>query len=403
MRVPARSARPPVVVPAHVPASVAPVSKPDDRPPVDSAPRSSGVGGALQAAASLAASGEGGAQPSTRPIPSVRPVADPVAAILEEQATWLEAEVSSAPEPVRARVYLALSEIRAILGDRAQARGFAEEARDLAPAKVLAHHQARALEGELAGPGHGRVHSAIAEAAALVAEASSASLPAPKHHATLLAADALRLAGDVEGAQEQLSRVAAAGDVRGVVGRAALGLTQDDLTALCAFVRTSEAKPVSDGLTAALRLRGMSVGAGGAVMSAEGVCDTLRAARQALETGDTVGAASRIAQARTVPELRRRRNVARRVSGQHEGGGATARHDLADRHSRKPVTRARVACWPRERSRPTTRRGRVRRWRWVVSRSPTRSRCPRSSRSTQGETSTVCPTRWARCVRQSLR
>ena len=233
-------------------------------------------------------------------MPSVRLVGDDVASILEERAAWLEAEMDSTPEPVRANIFLALSEIRAILGDRARAHDLAAQARDLAPSRVLAHAQARALEGDAAP---NRALPGIAEAAALVAEATHASLPAAKHHAALLAADALRLAGDTESAIEHLSQVAAAGDIRGVVGRAALGLASDDLTALCAFVGTPEAKPVSDGLTAALRLRGMSVGTGGPARTAEGVCDTLRAARLALEAGDTVGAASRIAEARTVPEL----------------------------------------------------------------------------------------------------
>ncbi len=236
-------------------------------------------------------------------MPSERLVGDRIATILEEQATWLEAEIGSAPEPVRAKIFLALSEIRAILGDRAQAHGFAIEARDLAPSMVLAHHQARALDRDLAGSDRIRPHSAVAEAAALVAEATSASLPAAKHHATLLAAEALRLAGDQEGAVEQISRVAEAGDIRGVVGRAALGLAQSDLTPLCTFVVTPEAKPVAAGLTATLRLHGMSVGSAGAPTTAEDVCDTLRAARQALEAGDTVAAASRIAEARAVPEL----------------------------------------------------------------------------------------------------
>jgi tetratricopeptide (TPR) repeat protein len=241
---------------------------------------------------------------SRMPMPPPRPVGADVKALLEEHATWLEAEAGATDERVRARVFLALSEIRAILGDRPRAHGFAVRARDLGPEVALAHRQARVLTDPEGGEGANASSSVGAsEAAALMAEEACTSTPAAKQHVALLAADALRLGGDHEGALLKLSRVADVGDVRGVIGRTAMGLATDDVDGLAAFADRPAASAVAAALTSTLRLRGAGVGKAGAPGSADSINDAFRGARQALEAGDTVSAATQVASLRAVPEL----------------------------------------------------------------------------------------------------
>jgi len=262
------------------------------------APPVSAVTGALQAVAKLSSAHEESGQPSRMPMPSVREVGSDVAALLEEQATWLEAEAATAAASVQARVFLALSEVRAILGDRPAAQRSAERARDVAPQRVFGHVQVRAVRGPTSDAG-----SAEDEVAALATEEACATLPAARHHAGLLAAEALRRSGDADGALQKLSQLAEEGDIRAVAGRVALGLAAGDTAGLSAAMGAAAAAPVAEGLAAALRLRGLAVGAPGTVGSANGISDVLRASQKALEAGDAVAAGSQIATMRAVPEL----------------------------------------------------------------------------------------------------
>jgi len=233
--------------------------------------------------------------PRTSHAPRVPTLPAEVSAMLEEQAAWLEAEAGAAQEPVRARVLLALSEIRALMGDADRALGLATRARELAPDLALAHRQARSLAA--------LSMDSTAEANALMAEEACSSFPAAKNHAALLTADVLRLGGDAEGARLKVSRVADSGEIRGVVGEVALGLADNDVEALAAFAAREEARPVAAGLASALRLRGVTSGAAGGQSSADVINDAFHSARLALEAGDTRAAASRVASLQSIPEL----------------------------------------------------------------------------------------------------
>jgi len=231
------------------------------------------------------------------PVPPAPQLEAEIAALLEEQALWLEAEAAAGQPVVRAQTLLALSEIHAILGDRERGHGLAVQARDLAPELVLAHKQARTLAGG--------EEAASSEALALIAEEANAPSAAAKLHAAILAADALRLGGDTEGALIKLTRVADTGDIRGLIGRVALSLAQGDTEDLATFVTRKEAMPIAEGLSAALRLRGAAVASpsGEAPSSAETVTATLKSAREALRSGDTLGAARSVSHLRAIPEL----------------------------------------------------------------------------------------------------
>jgi len=255
------------------------------------------VSGALRALESFQAKAGDEPAVSRMPMPSIREVNADVAALLEQQASWLEAESSASTGHARAGICLALSEIKAIVGDQARAAAFAQQARDLAPDLVLAHRQARALAGTDAA------RDTAAEVAALLAEEAATSLPVVKYHAALLAADVLHLAGNDEDARSTLARVAEMGDLRGLVGRLTFGLAQGDSEALAALVQRPDIEPLADGLTSALRLRGLAVPSRGAASSPEGVSDALRGARLALSAGDMVAASAHVASLRAVPEL----------------------------------------------------------------------------------------------------
>jgi len=300
--VPSRRTNPPPLPESHLrlhPPSAPPIRFDDVAKSVDEASVSV-VTGALHAIAGLHRGADDELRVSRMPMPSARHVGADVAALLEEQASWLEAEAATATELVRARVTLSLSEIHAIVGNTARAQTFARQARDVSPQMVLAHAQARALESA-AQPA--TTQAAAAEAAALVAEEGFAALPALKQHAALLAADVLRQSGDPEAALRTVSAVAATGDIRALVARSVFGLATNDLDGLTAFVARPEAAAVRDALTSTLRLRGAAVGSPGAPSSPEGVTDALQAARLALSSGDAVAAAQCLATLRAVPEL----------------------------------------------------------------------------------------------------
>jgi tetratricopeptide (TPR) repeat protein len=271
----------------------------EERPSSVDAPRLSSVSGALRALASLEPSRDEETL-SRMPMPSVRQVDADVALLLEEQAAWLTAEAASCEAATRSRVLLAVSEMKAIVGDHSEASKLAEQARELTPQSALAHGQVRAIARAVDARSGQRVSG---EAAALLAEEASVTLPACKQHAALLAAEVLRLGGDQEGALLKVSRVADAGDVRGLALRAAFGLAQGDLDGLAASIGKSETAPIAAGLTTTLRLRGLAVGADGAAASPEGVTDAVRATRLALAANDALGAAQRLSSLRAVPEL----------------------------------------------------------------------------------------------------
>ena len=219
-----------------------------------------------------------------------------------DRAAWLEREVRAAEDKtVRARGLVALSELRAILGDPESAETLAVEARDLAPTVAMAHRQARAL---MPKP---RDVEQIVEA--LDVEMRNTAAPAARIHSALLAADALRASGDDEGATkryEQAFRLVP-NDVRAPIARAARALARSEMaSAALRMPDAPELAPVAAALGAALRLRGVERAGQASQESTEPLPnDSLRRARQALDAGDTVFAATLLAELRLVPELAR--------------------------------------------------------------------------------------------------
>jgi Tfp pilus assembly protein PilF len=217
------------------------------------------------------------------------------------RANWLEAEAAARSGAPRARLLLAASEICAIEGNSERAFQLASEARSTAPELLLAHKQARGLA---AGT---RANPRLAEI--LRDEANSTEAPEARLHASLFAADVLRLQGDDAGALgiwTQLS-LAVPDDPRASVARVAHGLAHGELEALELFVDTPEAAPLRDGLLAALALRGAAAHPLPTSEAFANVAanDALRRVRAALDAHDIVTAAECFDELRRVPELAR--------------------------------------------------------------------------------------------------
>lgn len=140
----------------------------------------------------------------------------------ERRAEWLEIEAKAQRDPAaRARLLLAASEVRALLGARADARRLALQAANHQPAPPMAARQARALHHA-----HGDV-SALARA--LAEEARASDQPELVSHALYVAAEVQRLfQRDLAGARASLDAAAAAdpGDGRAALARLLLELSQ---------------------------------------------------------------------------------------------------------------------------------------------------------------------------------
>jgi hypothetical protein len=232
---------------------------------------------------------------------------DPMRNAFDSRATWLEEEAREvADKATRARGLLAASELRAILGDAEAAWTLASEARDLAPSLVMAHRQARALIAEPRDPEQ--------VANALDLEARHSSVPSAKLHATLLAADTLRLAGDDDGATKRYDAAfrASPSDPRAPVLRAARALARGE-TASAAYRMPDgpELAPFAVAISQALRLRGVeresaaTKRAPGDAVATASPNDTLRRARAAVAASDSAGAAALVADLRDIPEIAR--------------------------------------------------------------------------------------------------
>jgi tetratricopeptide (TPR) repeat protein len=227
--------------------------------------------------------------------------ADTLGAALRVRADWLEEELDARSGVERARILLALSEIRAVLGERDQAAQLAADARNNAPELLLAHKQARAL----ADPSPAQL------AELLKNEANAAEAPEARLHAILLAADALREGGDDAGAVRVWSELVTAvpEDPRALVGRVAFGLAHEEIKPLLELASSigHEADRVRQGLLAALALRGAVAEKLPRTEAFANVHanDALRRARAALGAHDIVTAAACLAELSEIPELAR--------------------------------------------------------------------------------------------------
>jgi tetratricopeptide (TPR) repeat protein len=208
---------------------------------------------------------------------------------------WLEEEARAvADATARGRSLLAISELCALVGDTERALSFACEARDLAPHLPLAWRQARQL-----GP---QDPDLLVDA--LDAEAARSPTPSARAHATLLAADLLRIHGQGDAAVERWESACKLdpADTRAPIARAALALAQDDHTSGALHLSdNSELIGFDKAVATALRLRGIE--RPGADVEDMPINDGLRHVRLALENGDVVSAAQSASEIASVPEL----------------------------------------------------------------------------------------------------
>ncbi|WP_394838943.1 hypothetical protein LVJ94_18800 [Pendulispora rubella] len=233
---------------------------------------------------------------------------------MDARCAWLEEEARAAEDPAaRARGLLAVSEMRAILGQRHEAEKLAAEARDAEPKLALSHRQARAL----AGDDTDRLQRIDATAVATTTEAG-------RLHERLLAVEAVRLRGEGEELlwdRWEQTWLHAPDDVRVVVGRAALALSHEQMASGALRVPEGpELALVAQAMESALRLRGVEVGLEATgerpALSEKGAASDkgdkkrtpdaasiLRRARTALTIGQPVLAARILAEFSDVPEL----------------------------------------------------------------------------------------------------
>jgi len=205
---------------------------------------------------------------------------------LRERAIWLEQEARNVVDKVgSAKSLLAVSEIRAIVGDVDEARQLAEEAKTLAGHLPLAHRQLRGLGSRDAG--------AIVDG--LDDELRHAPMPVAKLHATLYAAEALAAGGDDEAAAKRydVANRLAPSDARAVLARALRALAKGELTnAALRIGDDPQLVGLSTAFSAVLRARGVEARDGDA--AGAGALDTLGRARASLEKGDVAGAVDRL-------------------------------------------------------------------------------------------------------------
>jgi hypothetical protein len=186
-----------------------------------------------------------------------RPAAEQLGALgaiddWERRAEWLETEAKAQREPAaRARLLLAASEVRALLGARADARRLAIQATNQQPALPFAARQVRALH-----QAHGDVG---AVARSLADEASAAHSPLLAAHAHYLAAEVQRLLQrDPVAARASLKAAEAADphDVRAPLARLVLDLSQSQQPPDVTFPESIDAAPLRRALEVIRGLRG---------------------------------------------------------------------------------------------------------------------------------------------------
>jgi len=217
------------------------------------------------------------------------------------RADWLEAEARATADPdAQSRALLAVSEIRALLGETSRAHELALLAKELGPTLPLAHKQARGIAVSF--------QETEQLVVALDHETATMTVPAARTHSALFAADVLRLHGDETEAAKRWEQVstggAGDGDVRIAVARATHALAKGDLEA-AARVRREGAGPIAEGLGATLRVRGYEGPGveGVAIEGALAVNDALRRSRNALDAGNLDGVVDAVSELTRVDEL----------------------------------------------------------------------------------------------------
>ncbi|MCL2724526.1 MAG: hypothetical protein FWD69_08830 [Polyangiaceae bacterium] len=266
-------------------------------------------------------------------------VDDAGATELRNRAEWLEEEARAMRDPTaQARTLLAVSELHALCNDRERAHALADEARELAPTVALAWRQTRQLSRAS--------HEDLA--ALLDAETAYSPTPASRVHATLLAADILRVHGRRESAIERwnVAREVEPADVRAPVARSALALAQSNHSVARSDLTENPKLHLLDRAVAtALALRGASQA--GVDTDAMIINDGLRRTRVALEASDANAAAQSAAEIAAEPSVAKaalwlsaafgathrnsRRNAASALKTLLDEGESAARRQLAAR------------------------------------------------------------------------
>ncbi len=245
------------------------------------------------------------AEPLVGEKPAESWLTDAARAAMSERATWLESEARAQTDAApTARGLLAVSEIRAILGEKEIAAALAREARTLASDVVLTHRQVRGLI-----PFDDATAIGEAVDAALVGSLSAVA----NVHEVLVAAVAVRAAGDTAGLKARLEQAfgLAPTDARVLLGRAVTALSEDDLASASLRISAAQSPSIAEAVALVTRLRGAGEAgaatergeAGAATELAFVPNDSIRRARQALAKGEVPKAAVAILELQAVAEL----------------------------------------------------------------------------------------------------
>jgi tetratricopeptide (TPR) repeat protein len=209
-------------------------------------------------------------------------------ASLRDRAVWLEDEARNVVDKIgSAKCLLAVSELRAIVGDVEDALRLADEAKSLAPHLPLVARQLRGL-----GP---REPGAIVESLDDELRRQPAGAANAKLHATIYAAQAALALGDADAATKRYDVAAriAPNDPRIVLVRALRALGKSELTnAALKIGDAPELATLAMAIASVLRARGVDVA--GAPDAGAGALDTIGRARAALEKSDVAGAVDRL-------------------------------------------------------------------------------------------------------------
>jgi predicted Zn-dependent protease len=239
-----------------------------------------------------------------RPVLSAKPgkarsISNEATAEFVARAEWMEAEARTMEGDSQARALLSVSELYAIAGDAQRAYQLAAEARDLAPRLPLSHRQVRALMPSPRDPD--------ALVAALELEARHAPSNEARAHAVLLAADVLRSHGDETAAARLWADLAAnvPDDIRAPLASVAHALARGEIDRAAEARAGLRSTTLASGLLRALSLRGATLAEEGTEDRATTASNSMRRAREALDSADVVSAAQCIGELRKVPELAR--------------------------------------------------------------------------------------------------
>lgn len=217
------------------------------------------------------------------------------------RAEWLEEEARAVSDATaRARMLLACSEIRAMVGHRQRASVLAAQAREAAPSMALAHVQARGIAQT--------PQESAERVQALDEEAKLATTAAARAHTALLAADVLHASGDADGAADRIEQAARAcpDDVRPVIARAARALALGDMSSPALRPpQDAHLAPLAGAIGQVLRLRGIERKDVAVAAATPNPNEVLLRARHALDKGDVAAAAPLVAELGNVTELGR--------------------------------------------------------------------------------------------------